>query len=151
MISNATTVNDYIAELPAERQQPIQTLRQHILANLPSGFVEIMSYGMPSYVVPLSVYPPGYHCKQGQPLPYMSFASQKNYIAVYHLGLYTDERILSWFTERYQKSCAKKLSMGKSCIRLKDTRHIPYELFGELAKSFTVEQWIAHYVQRLIQ
>lgn len=87
MTSNANTADEYILELPLERQEPMQKLRNTITNHLPKGFVETMQYGMVSYVVPHSLYPAGYHCKTADPLPFLSFASQKNSINLYHMGI----------------------------------------------------------------
>lgn len=149
MKSHGKNVEEYVHSLEANRQVIINNLRQQFVGNLPKGFVEIMSYGMPSYVVSLDLYPQGYHCKKGQPLPFMSFASQKNYISVYHMALYCDETLLQWFQNEWKKRCTKKLEIGKSCIRLKNFDDIPYELFGELARKISVAQWIAMYETRM--
>lgn len=149
MQSNAFTPEHYIAELPQDHQQAIAQLRQTILDNLPAGFEETMAYGMIGYVVPHTLYPAGYHCKPKEPLPFMSIASQKNYIAVYHMGLYVDEELLSWFTKEYAKQTTTKLNMGKSCIRFKKAASICLPLIGKLAAKITPEQWITTYEQRL--
>jgi hypothetical protein len=145
MISKAKNVLEYLASLPAERKLEVEKIRQELLNNLPQGFQEIIAYGMISYVVPLSIYPKGYHCKEGDPLPFISLASQKHYISLYHMGIYADEALLQWFIREWKKSCNKKLDMGKSCIRLKDLSDIPYALIGELATKISPEQWIALY------
>lgn len=145
MQSKASTVDAYIAELPEDRQHAITLLRKEIKKNLPKGFTEGMGYGMIGYVVPHSLYPPGYHCDPKLPLPFMSIASQKNFIAVYHMGLYADEALLKWFTEEYAASGAGKLDMGKSCIRFKKPDTIPVGLIGKLAAKITAQQWIELY------
>lgn len=132
MQSKAQTVENYMNELPEERKAPMQRLRELFKANLPEGFVEQMSYGMIGYVVPHSIYPKGYHCSPELPLPFINVASQKNFIAVYHMGIYSDENLLNWFVEEYPKHSKAKLDMGKSCIRFKKMDQIPYELLGEL-------------------
>lgn len=145
MQSSATTVEQYIAELPEERQKVISELRKQIKKNLPKGFKETMGYGMIGYVVPHSMYPAGYHCKPTDPLPFMNIASQKNFVAVYSMGIYSDPGLLKWFTDAYAKADVGKLDMGKSCIRLKKMDKIPYELFGQLASKVTPKEWIEHY------
>lgn len=145
MQSTATTVDQYIAELPKERQQVISQLRKQIKNNLPKGFKECMSYGMIGYVVPHSMYPDGYHCNPRDPLPFMNLASQKNFVAVYSMGIYSDPKLLKWFTDAYAEAGVGKLDMGKSCIRLKKMDKIPYELFGQLAAKVSPEQWIKYY------
>lgn len=145
MQSKATTVDQYIAELPEDRQKAIATLRKEIKKNLPKGFKEGMNYGMMGWAVPHSLYPEGYHCKPEDPLPFMGLASQKNFIAVYHMGIYADPKLLKWFTDEHAKVSPKKLDMGKSCIRYKKAEDIPYKLIGELASKITPQDWIKTY------
>lgn len=145
MTSNASTPEEYIAELPEERISAIKKLRKTIKDNLPDGFEETMSYGMIGYVVPHSIYPDGYHCAPDTPLPFMSIASQKNFIALYHMGIYSDEKLLNWFTEEYPNYVKTKLDMGKSCIRFKKIETIPYELIGELVQKMSVKEWVDKY------
>lgn len=145
MQSKATSPRRYIDELPEDRREVIQKLRQTILKSLPKGFKEQMSYGMLGYVVPHSLYPDGYHCDTSLPLPYMNLASQKNFVAVYHMGVYSDKKLLDWFVAEFPKHCKRKLDMGKSCIRLKYMDDVPYELIGELSSKISVEEWINMY------
>ncbi len=145
MQSKATTVDQYINELPEERKEAISKLRKFVKKNLPKGFKECMSYGMIGYVVPHSIYPAGYHCTPELPLPFMNIASQKNFIAVYHMGVYSDKKINDWFIEEYNKLNLGKLDMGKSCLRFKKAEKIPFELIGQLASKVTVEEWINTY------
>jgi hypothetical protein len=145
MTSKAELPQDYIDALPDDRKPIIQALRNAILTNIPHGFQEEMSYGMLGYVVPHTLYPSGYHCAPKLPLPFMSLASQKNFIAVYHMGMYADSNLLKWFTTEYPKHCKTKLDMGKSCIRFKKITDIPVDLIGELATKMTVQEWIALY------
>ena len=145
MQSKATTPDEYLASLTEDRKKAMTELRKIILANLPKGFKEGMSYGMLGYCVPHELYPDGYHCDPKLPLPFMSVASQKNFIAVYHMGVYADPALLKWFTEEYAKHSKVKLDMGKSCIRFKKPEQIPFKLIGELASKITVKQWIDMY------
>jgi len=145
MQSKASTVEAYLEELPAERREAISKLRKAIKKNLPKGFKEEMSYGMIGYVVPHSLYPPGYHCTPELPLPFMNIASQKNFIAVYNMSVYADPALYKWFVDEYAKTGAGKLDMGKSCIRFKNVSKIPYGLIGELAGKVTPQQWIDLY------
>ena len=142
MQSLANNVNSYINELPKERVEYINKLRETITKNIPKGFEETMSYGMISYVVPHSLYPAGYHCDPKLPLPFVSVASQKNFIALYHMGIYANPELLNWFVTEYPKHSKSKLDMGKSCIRLKKMDDIPYQLIGELMQKITVNDWI---------
>lgn len=141
----ASSPSDYISQLPEDRQEPMQKLRKIINDNIPKGFEETMNYGMIGYVVPHSIYPDGYHCSPELPLPFMNIASQKNFVAVYHMGVYADKTLLDWFTSEYQKHCKYKINMGKSCIRFKRMDDIPFDLIGELASKMTTDQWINKY------
>ncbi len=141
----ANSPEDYINQLPEERQTPMKKLRAIIKKNIPKGFEETMNYGMIGFVVPHSEYPDGYHCDPKLPLPYINIASQKNFIALYNMGIYSDPALLKWFTEEYPKHCKRKLDMGKSCIRFKKIDDIPYDLIGELVTKITVDQWVNTY------
>lgn len=145
MTSSATTVDEYIANLDDTRKEAITNLRNTILKNLPKGYQEEISYGMVGYVVPHSLYPKGYHCDTKLPLPFMSFASQKNFIAFYHMGIYANPELLDWFVNEYPKHSKSKLDMGKSCIRFKKVNEIPLELIGELVAKMSVNEWIELY------
>jgi uncharacterized protein YdhG (YjbR/CyaY superfamily) len=145
MTSTAVTPDQYLQELPADRQEPMTKLRETVLQNLPEGFKETMGYGMLTYVVPHSIYPPGYHCDTKLPLPFLSIASQKNFIAFYHMGIYAKPDLLQWFTTEYPKHTKSKLDMGKSCIRFKKPENIPFDLIAELVQKVTVDEWIQTY------
>ena len=145
MISSAITPEEYINEVPDERKDAILELRNVILKNLPEGFEEGISYGMIGYYVPHSIYPNGYQCNTKLPLPYMSFASQKNSINFYHMGIYADKELFDWFVSEYPKYSNKKLDMGKSCMRFKKNEDIPFGLIGELVKKISVKDWIETY------
>ena len=145
MQSEAKSPKEYMESLPEERKAAMEQLRKVFSENLPKGFEETMSYGMLGWVVPHSIYPKGYHCNPKTALPFLSVASQKNFIAVYHMGVYSDPKLLEWFTSEYPKHVKTKLDMGKSCIRFKKPDQIPFELLGELAQKVTVEDWISTY------
>src|SRR5688572_14465119 len=145
----ANTVEEYIEQVPEDRKKAIKELRKTIKKNIPKGFKEVIGYGMPGYVVPHSIFPDGYHCDPKQPLPFMGFASQKNFIAFYHMGIYADKKLMDWFLKEYPKHSDKKLDMGKSCIRFKKPDDIPFQLIGELVSKVTVEDWINCYVKNL--
>ena len=149
MQSKASTVDQYMDELPADRQRAMKELRKVIKKNLPKGFSEGMGYGMMGYSVPHSKYPAGYHCNPALPLPFMGIASQKNFIAVYHMGVYANPSLLKWFQQEHAKASAKKLDMGKSCIRYKRPEDIPFDLIGRLAGKITPDEWIAMYEKAL--
>jgi uncharacterized protein YdhG (YjbR/CyaY superfamily) len=145
MQSKAATVAEYIETLPEGKKEAMIQLRDTILQHLPKGFEERMSYGMITYVVPHSLYPKGYHCDPKLALPFLSIAAQKNFIAVYHMGIYGDPQLLDWFQRAYAAQCKNKLDMGKSCIRFKKPEQIPFGLMGELAAKMTPQEWITLY------
>ena len=149
MQSTAKTPAEYVDSLPDERKSVIENIRKTVLDNLPEGFEETMGYGMLGYVVPHSIYPSGYHCDPKMPLPFISVASQKNFIAFYHMGIYADETLLNWFVAEYPKHCKTKLDMGKSCIRFKKMNDIPLELLGQLVAKMSVQDWISLYEKNL--
>ena len=145
MTYEAKTPEEYIAQVPDERKPILEKLRDIIKENLPKDFEEGMQYSFISYYVPHSIYPDGYHCNPKEPLPFMSFASQKNSINLYHSGIYAKKELLDWFVKEYPKHCKRKLDMGKSCIRFKKIDEIPYQLIAELCTKMTVEEWINIY------
>jgi len=142
---NANSPEQYIEQLPDKRRAPLKELRQTILDNLPEGFEECMAYGMIAYVVPHSIYPEGYHVDPKTPLPFINIAAQKNFIAMYHMAIYSDDKLLEWFVKEYPKHSKLKLDMGKSCIRFKKEDQIPFKLIGELVSKVSVEEWIKKY------
>lgn len=141
----ASTPEEYLNQLPKERALYINNLREVILANIPEGFQEEISYNMIGFVVPHSLYPSGYHCNKNLPLPFINLASQKKHIAVYHMGLYADKKLMDWFIREYNKSEKRKLDLGKSCIRFNHFEDIPYDLIGKLASKMTVKDWVDLY------
>ena len=141
----ANSPNHYIEQLPDERKPAMNRLRQTIIDNLPEGFKEELSYGMIGYIVPKTIYPDGYHCDTKLPLPFINIASQKNFVAFYHMGIYAQKDLLKWFINEYPKHSKLKLDMGKSCIRFKKPDQIPFELIGELVQKISVEKWIDIY------
>ncbi|SEB96680.1 protein of unknown function (DU1801) [Tenacibaculum sp. MAR_2009_124] len=141
----ATSPEDYISQVPEERKEVLEKLRKTIRKNIPEGYEEGIQYGMIGYFVPLNSYPEGYHCSPNEPLPFMSFASQKNSINLYHSGIYAIPEIHDWFVKEYPKYSSRKLDMGKSCIRFKKIDEIPYVLIAELVKKISVDQWITVY------
>jgi len=151
MQSTAKTPQEYLDELPDERKEAFNKLRTLFLENLPAGFEEQMSYGMIGFVVPHSIYPNGYHCNPKLPLPFAAIASQKNFIALYHMGIYAKPELLDWFVAEYPKHSKQKLDMGKSCIRFKKMEQIPFDLLAELLKKMDVEDWISIYEKQYLK
>lgn len=145
MTIDAKTVEEYISKVPKERIAAVSKLRETVRDNLPEGFEEGISYKMIGYVVPHSRYPDGYHCDPKLPLPFINIASQKNFVALYHSGIYADKKMHDWFVQEYPKYVKTKLDMGKSCIRFKKIENIPYDLIGELCQKMTADEWITLY------
>lgn len=141
----ASSPKDYISQLPEDRQQPMEDLRDTINKHLAKGFEEGMSYGMIGWYVPHSKYPDGYHCDPKLPLPFLSIASQKNFIALYHMGMYAQKELLDWFVGEYPKHDKRKLDMGKSCVRFKKVNELPLELIGQLVSKMSADEWIDLY------
>jgi uncharacterized protein YdhG (YjbR/CyaY superfamily) len=145
----AETFSDYIAQLPADRQESMSRLVTIIRENLPHGFEEGMGYGMLAWVIPFSLHPAGYHVNPKVPVPFINLASQKNHIGFYHMGLYGSSALLEWFTTEWPKHSKKKLDMGKACIRFKKMEDIPFDLMAELCKKMTPQQWLDAYKSNL--
>jgi hypothetical protein len=141
----AISFEDYLSKIPQERMDVFRKLYDTIKQNLPKGFKENTAHGMVGWCVPLATYPAGYHCAPNTPLPFISLASQKNFIALYHMGLYANPELLKWFQTEFPKHSKRKLDMGKSCIRFKKPEDIPFDLIGELSTKMTPEEWIDLY------
>jgi hypothetical protein len=148
-VSMSSKANEYFENLPEDRKAPMNQLREILKKNLPKGFEEGFDYGMPSYAVPHSIYPAGYHCDPKIALPFVSIASQKNFIALYHMGMYSNPSLLKWFEDEYPKHSKTKLDMGKSCIRFKKPETIPFDLIAELMTKMTPKDWIGLYEKEL--
>ena len=148
MAKTWVTIEEYILQIPEDWRADFLKLRGLLRDSIPEGFEEALSYGFPGFVVPHSLYPPGYHCRPEEPLPFLSLASRKNSINVYHMGLYAMPDLLEWFHKEWDRRELGKLDMGKSCIRLKKNQ-IPFDLLGELAGKVTVQEWIQLYDQSI--
>lgn len=147
----AESFDEYMVQLPEDRREPFTRLREIIIDYLPKGFEERFSNGFLHYVVPFEQYPSGYHANPKEPLPFISIASQKHFIAFYHLGLYAFEDIKDWFIDEYSKHVTTKLDIGKSCIRFKNMNHIPYQMIAELCQKITVPMWIEKYESAILR
>lgn len=145
----ANTVQEYLDNIQEERKPAINRLRDIIKDNIPVGFEECINYGMIGYVVPHTIYPDGYHCNTKLPLPFLNIANQKNFVAIYHMGLYANPDLMAWFIKEYPKHCKYKIDIGKSCIRFKKIDHIPYGLIEELVKKMTINDWISIYEENV--
>lgn len=143
------TVQEYLNEAPEEKKEAFVKLQQTILKNLPKGFEETVIYNMIGYVVPFKTFPEGYHCNPNLPLPFINIAVRKNFIVLYHMGIYADQALLDWFMLEYPHHTKSKLDIGKSCIRFKKGNDIPFALIGELMTKISVDQWINLYTSEL--
>jgi hypothetical protein len=153
MQSNAATVQEYLQALPADRRAAVETVREVILANLHPDYEEGMTYGMIGYYVPHRVFPAGYHCDPKQGLPFVSLASQKNYMSLYLMGLYcgcvdgvSDTELVRWFQATWVAT-GKKLQMGKSCVRFKKVEELPLEVVGEAIRRMPADVYIEAYTK----
>ena len=149
MIIKAKDVADYISQLPSDKKEAIIKLRKTIQDNIPKGFEECINYNTISYVIPHSLYPAGYHCQPELPVPFVSIAAQKNFVAFYHMGIYAMPDLLKWFLHEFPKHSPDKLDMGKSCIRFKNPNKIPFALMGELMQNISAKEWIGFYQQAI--
>ena len=147
MTKTTDTIDHYLSTLPEDRQLAMGKLRSTLLQHLPSGFEEVMAHGMIAYVVPHHLFPSGYHANPKQPLPFISFGSQKNCISFHHLGIYGNAELRDWFTDAYAKQVNSKLDMGKGCIRFKKMDEIPHKLMAELAEKISPAKWIELYLR----
>ncbi len=145
MKANGKTVNEILKNVPKDREEAFNKLHDIIVKNLPKGFEAAISYGGLGYVIPHVIYPAGYHCKPSEPLPFAGIASQKNSINFYHMGIYSNPKLMKWFITEYPKYTKQKLDIGKSCVRFKKFDEIPYKLIGELMKKMTSNEWIKIY------
>jgi len=142
MKSAAQTVDEYLKGLPADRREAISAVRRIILANLPDGYQECISYGMIGYVVPHSIYPKGYPCNPKLPLPFANLGSQKNHMALHLMSVYGDSKTEQWFRKSWE-AAGKKLDMGKACVRFKRLEDVPLEVVGQVFARTPVADYIA--------
>ncbi len=141
--SNATSVDEYLADLPPERRAVVSALRQVILRHLPDGYVETMNWGMISYEIPLEVYDSTHN---GQPLSYAALAAQKNYYSLYLMSVYGNPEREAQLREAFAKA-GKKMDMGKSCLRFRNLDQIDLDVIGDIIGGTSPEEWIAIYEQ----
>ncbi|HUV15856.1 MAG TPA: DUF1801 domain-containing protein [Pelolinea sp.] len=138
MQSDAKSIDQYVNELPTERQESLKKVRKVILDHLPEGYEEVMNWGMITYQVPLEVYPDTYNKK---PLMYAALASQKNHMAVYLSAIYTDEQKREEFEEEY-RATGKRFDVGKSCVRFRKLEDLPLDLIGKAIASIEMLDFI---------
>ena len=144
MKSQATSVEDYLKELPEDRREALGAVRKTILKSLPKGYEEGMQYGMIGYYIPHRLYPAGYHCNPEEPVPFANLASQKNHMAIYLMCIYSDPDHMAWFVDAW-KATGKKLDMGKACIRFKKLEDLPLNIIGQAIKKVPVKKFLTFY------
>lgn len=143
--SKATTVEDYLASLPEERREVVAAVRDAIVRHLPSGYQEVMNFGMISYEIPLERYPTTYN---GQPLSYLALAAQKKHFALYLMCVYNDEKKQQWLKEQFTRA-GKKLDMGKACLRFRKLEDLPLDVIGKVVATATPDKYIERYEEAL--
>lgn len=144
MKSNATTVEQYLSELPAERREALQQVRTVIRQNADPLIEEGILYGMIGYYIPHRVYPPGYHCDPKLPLGFVCLGSQKNYMSVYLGCVYGHPGRSKWFREAWAHT-GKKLDMGKSCVRFRSVEDLALDVVGEAVRKVSVHEFLREY------
>lgn len=145
MENNLTIFETYFHNVGADKATVLKQLAVAISANIPEGFEAQIQFNMPSWVVPLSLYPAGYHCKSDTPLPFISMAAQKNHLALYHMGLYANPMLMDWLVSELKAATGKKPDIGKSCIRFTYSDEIPFGVIGELCGKMSASAWIQLY------
>jgi len=148
---NANSIDDYIQAIDSERRDTFLKLYDTVKNAVDSSFETGILYSMPSFYVPHSIYPAGYHCNPKLPLPFISVAAQKNFLAFYHLGMYAKPELIDWFVENYTKQTGRKPDIGKSCVRFKKNDKISFELIAELCSKITVDEWKEIYEKKYKQ
>jgi len=144
MAAKPSTAKEYLDSLPEDRRAAIRQVRAAVNQGLPKGYREGIQYGMIGWFVPHSLYPDGYHCDPKQGVPFAALASQKNYMSLYLMCIYGDEKHRAWFEKEWAKS-GKKLNMGKSCVRFKRVEELPLELITEAVRRVPVDAFLSHY------
>lgn len=138
MPDTPTTVDAYLHALPDDRRAALETVRTAILDHLPDGYVESMTWGMPTYEVPLDTYPDTYN---GKPLMYAALASQKRHMAVYLTGIYMEEAARADFEARY-RATGKRFDVGKSCVRFRTVDDLPLDLIADAIAAIDVDTFV---------
>ena len=144
MAKKPTTAKEYLAALPEDRREAIEAIQAVISKNIDKKFEFGMQYGMPSWYLPHSEYPDGYHCDPKQPLPFASVAAQKRHIGIYLFCIYCDPKEQGRFVREWKKSGCR-LDMGKSCVRVKKLEDVPAEVIGRSIRRMTAKKFVAAY------
>lgn len=143
--SESKTYSEYLSQVEPEIRQTYDKIYKTIKDNIPGGFVEMIQYGMPSFVVPYSIYPDGYQCKPKTELPFIALAANKKFISLHNFAITVDAELSEWLNQEYIKIFNKKPDMGKGCIRFKKLNDVPYDLIAKLSQKRNPQQWIELY------
>ena len=139
--SNATTIAEYLQQLPPDRRAVVTAVRDAINGCLPPGYVEAMAFGMIGWAVPLSRYPDTYN---KQPLGYVALAAQKNSYSLYLNSVYSNEAAEQSLRDAYARF-GKKLDMGKSCVRFRKLDDLVIDEIVRIIGATSVDAYIAQY------
>jgi uncharacterized protein YdhG (YjbR/CyaY superfamily) len=108
MQSKAANVTTYLNEIPIERRDCLNQLRELCLETL-QGYQETMEYGMPCY-------------KKGERAE-VAFANQKNHIALYVMK----ENVVN-----ANRQALAGLNVGKSCIKYSKPNKLDFVVIKKL-------------------
>ncbi|MFT3807029.1 DUF1801 domain-containing protein [Arenimonas sp.] len=139
--SAASTVADYLAELPPERRAIVSTVRDLVNRHLPAGYSETMGWGMICWGIPLARYPDTYN---KQPLCYAGLAANKNAYSLHLMSVYAESKQENSLRLAYEKA-DKKLDMGKCCLRFRSLDGLLMDEIGRIVAATSVDDYIAHY------
>ena len=138
MRSSATSVADYLRALADDRRTALEAVRRVINDHLPPGYEEAMNWGMITWQVPLATCPDTYN---GQPLMYAALASQKRYMAVHLMGIYTSPGARDAFEAAY-RATGKRFDAGKACVRFRKLDDLPLDLIGETIAALPADELV---------
>lgn len=148
MQSKATSVTQYLAELPADRRAAIEEVRRVVKQHVDASVEEGMQYGMISFHIPHRIFPDGYHCDPKQPVPYVALASQKNYMAIYMMFAYVGSGVDAWIRKEYAKA-GRRLDMGKCCLRFRTLDDLDLEVVAEAIRRLPATTHLENYVTQV--
>jgi hypothetical protein len=137
----ATSVDDYLLQVPDDRRDVIVRVLELVRQHIPPGYVETIAFGMIGWVIPIERYPNTYN---GQPLGVVSLAAQKNHNALYLAGPYADPELAGRIHRAYQ-AAGKRLDMGKSCVRFKRWDQLEPAVLAEVIQAVPPERFIDLY------
>jgi uncharacterized protein YdhG (YjbR/CyaY superfamily) len=135
----ARTVDEYLASLPEDHRQVVAALREVVLRNLPAGFQESMTWGVPTYEVPLARYPDTYN---GKPLGFAAVAARKNYFTLHLVHVYADPAVAAALREGFARR-GRRLDMGKGCVRFKRLEDLPLDVIADIIAGTSLDDYVA--------